>query len=84
MNIYILIRSHIDIKDKIEYIKALDANNELYIQILKEKVLLDENLAKKIKFDEMNFWNHIFMFDKEDAKRINSHFLKTRECKIKK
>ena len=81
---YILIRSHIDIKDKIEYIKALDENNELYIQILKEKVLLDENLAKKIKFDEMNFWNHIFMFDKEDAKRINSHFLKTRECKIKK
>ena len=68
--------------DKIKYIKEIDKNDRFYKQMLKEKVLLDDNLAKKIRADEINFWNHIFMFEKEDAKRINSHSLKTRKCKI--
>ena len=81
-NTFILIRGHVDMNDKIKYIKAIDQNDRFYKQMLKEQVLLDDNLAKKIKADEINFWNHIFMFEKEDAKRINSHSLKTRQCKI--
>ena len=37
---YILIRGEKDIKEKIEYIKKIDNNDELYKKIIRKKVLL--------------------------------------------
>ena len=38
---YILIRGEKDIKNKIEYIKEIDNNDELYQKIIRKRVLLN-------------------------------------------
>ena len=58
-------------KKKIEYIKDIDNNNSLYKNILKEKILIDENILKKLKKEYELFLFHIFEQDKSKAKRNN-------------
>ena len=68
---YILIRGENDILSKINYIKKIDNDDKLYKSILKEKVLIDENI--KIEYDKelKNFLLHIFNQEKSKSYRKN-------------
>ena len=79
-NTYILVRNDLDLLDKIEYIKEIDQNDELYKQFLSQDVLIDENIVKKRKKQEIEYWSHIFRPDKSDAKRIDNIRFLTRKC----
>ena len=81
-NTYILVRNHIDLMDKIEFIKKVDQDDELYKKFLMEDVLVDEDVVRKRKKDEKDYWNHIFRQDKYDAKRIDTNRFKSRKCMI--
>ena len=83
-NTYILVKNDEDLNEKIEYIKKVDQDEELYKNFLLEDVLIDENIVRKRKKDEKNYWNHIFRQDKFDAKRIDQIWYKTRKCMNKK
>jgi hypothetical protein len=67
---FILIKDEKNIKDKIEYIKEIDHNNEIYLNILKEKILINENIDKIIEKEEKEFLFNIFEQEKNKAKRI--------------
>jgi len=67
---FILIKDEKNIKDKIEYIKEIDHNNEKYLNILKEKILINENIDKIIEEEEKEFLYNIFEQEKNKAKRI--------------
>ena len=69
---YILIKSEKDIKNKINYIKAIDNDDNLYRKILEEKVIIDENFSDKIDYELKLFLNHIFEQDKLKSTRINN------------
>ena len=69
---YILIKGEKDIKNKINYIKAIDNDDNLYREILKEKVIIDENFSDKIDYELKLFLNHIFEQDKLKSTRINN------------
>jgi hypothetical protein len=77
---YILIRNDLDLNEKIEYIKLIDQNDNLYYEFFKKKILKDENIVEKKKLDEIEYWNHIFKPDKRDAKRIDNNIYKTKKC----
>jgi hypothetical protein len=79
-NTYILVRNEIDLLDKIEYIKEIDQNDELYKKYLSEDVLVDKNIVKKRRKEEIEYWSHIFRPDKYDAKRIDHIRFGTRKC----
>ena len=79
-NTYILVRNELDLLDKIEYIKEIDQNDELYKQFLSQDVLIDEDIVKKRKKQEIEYWSHIFRPDKYDAKRIDNIRFLTRKC----
>jgi hypothetical protein len=66
---YILIKGEKDINKKIEYIKEIDNNNELYKKILKENVLLDKNIVIDTQNELKEFLYHIFEQDKLKAYR---------------
>ena len=66
----ILIRGPQDMKQKIEYIKKIDNDDELYKSILKEKVLIDDKIIEKAQKEQSNFLIHIFSQDKIKAKRL--------------
>lgn len=66
---YILIRGPQDIDKKLKYIKDIDNNSTLYKQILKEKVIIDENIDDKFEKEKSDFFMHIFEQDKNLAKR---------------
>ena len=66
--------------EKIEYIKEIDQNDELYKKFLTEDVLVDENIVQKRKKEEIEYWSHIFRPDKYDAKRIDNIRFLTRKC----
>jgi len=66
---YILIKGEKDIKEKIEYIKKIDNDDKLYKNILKENVLIDNNITLKIEKEEREFLYHIFDQDKRKAFR---------------
>ena len=66
---YILIKGEKDIKKKIEYIKKIDNNDEMYRKILKEDVIIEENFASKIDSELKEFLIHIFDQDKNKAYR---------------
>jgi hypothetical protein len=83
-NTYILVRNNVDLEEKIEYIKKIDQDDNLYRKFLMEDVLVDEDVVKKRKKDEKDYWSHIFRPDKYDAKRIDHVRFKTRKCMIKK
>ena len=67
--VYILIKGEKDIKEKIDYIKKIDNNDEIYRNILKEKVLIDDKIDIKIEKEEKQFLYHIFDQDKKKAFR---------------
>ena len=70
--VYILIKDERNIKEKIEYIKSIDENDEKYINLLKENVIIDEGISNKIENEEKKFLQHIFDQDKIKAKRAKN------------
>lgn len=67
---YILIKGEKDIKKKIEYIKKIDKDDNLYKMIIKEKILIDKNFVDKIDEIEIkSFLKNIFRQDKYKAYR---------------
>ena len=73
---YILVKGESDIDNKIEYIKKIDKDDDLYISILKEKPILDNKLKNKIDDLEIKlFLKNIFNQDKIKAyRRDNSYY----------
>jgi len=68
---YILVINDIDLQDKIDYIKQVDKDDELYRKFLSQDfVLLDDNIIKKRKKEKRDYWSHIFRPDKYDAKEL--------------
>ena len=66
---YILIKGEEDMYRKIEYIKQIDNNDEIYKSLLKEKVLLDNNIVIDTEKELKEFLCHIFEQDKLKAFR---------------
>ena len=72
---YILIRGGYEVEEKIEYIKKIDNDDNLYRSILKEKVFIDAFFLDNIINERKKFLLHIFDQKKEYAKRVdNYHF----------
>ena len=68
---FIFVKDEKNIKEKIEYIKEIDNNNEKYLNILKENLLINDNLDEIIEKEENEFLHNIFDQEKRKAKRIN-------------
>ena len=66
---FILIKGNKDIKKKIEYIKKIDNNDEIYRNMLKERILIDKNIFKNYNKEYKEFLFHIFDQDKNRARR---------------
>ena len=66
---YILIKGEKDMYKKIEYIKQIDNNDEIYKSLLKEKVLLDNHIVIDTEKELKEFLCHIFEQDKIKAFR---------------
>ena len=72
---YILIKGEKDIDKKIEYIKKIDKDDNLYKAIMKEKPILDDNFENKIDELEIKlFLKHIFKQDKNKAYRRDDNY----------
>lgn len=69
---FILIKNEKNIKEKIEFIKEIDNNNEKYHNLLKENVLINDNIINIIEKEEKEFLSHIFEQEKVKAKRIHN------------
>lgn len=76
---YILIKGEEDMMEKIEYIKKIDNDDKLYKSILKEKVLLNENIQKDSTKERIEFLTHIFEQNKTLAKRVDNYHYKKSE-----
>ena len=72
---FILIKNENDMKKKIDYIKKIDNDEKLYKSILKEKIFIDDNLAKNNNKEKLKFFKHIFEQDKDKAKRIDNYMV---------
>lgn len=68
---FIFIKGIKDMKNKIDYIIRIDKNDELYKNISKENILIDNNFVYKIEKELKNFLQNIFAQDKLKAYRIN-------------
>ena len=66
---YILVNGPKDMYEKIEYIKKIDNDDNLYKNLLKEKVLLNDNIKSENDKELKNFLLHIFEQDKLKAYR---------------
>ena len=72
---YILIKGDKDIDKKIEYIKKIDNDNKLYMEIMKEKPIIDNKFIEKIDKKEIKeFLYNIFFQDKNKAFRRDYNF----------
>ena len=72
---YILIRGDKDIDAKIEYIKKIDNDDKLYMEIMKEKPIIDDKFKEKIDNKEIKeFFYNIFSQDKNKAYRRDDNF----------
>ena len=67
---FILIKNERNIKEKIEYIKEIDNNPEKYLNIIKESILINENIVDETIKEKDEFLYNIFSQEKEKAKRI--------------
>ena len=74
---FILIKGEKDIQKKIDYIKQIDNDDQLYYSILKENVINTEQILKMnydqitfLNYDQISFLNHIFEQAKKKAYRI--------------
>ena len=65
---FILIKNEKDIFNKIEYIKKIDKDDELYKKILKENIFIN-NKTKQINDEQFKFFFNIFNQDKSKAFR---------------
>ena len=70
---FILIKNEKDMKEKIEYIKKIDKDEDLYKHILKEDLFINDDLVKESKKEKLKFFNNIFEQEKEKAKRIDKY-----------
>ena len=70
---YILIRDGGDMNEKIEYIKKIDNDDNLYRSIMKEKVFIDESFVDNIINERKKFLIHIFEQEKKYAKRVDKY-----------
>ena len=70
---FILIKNEKDMKEKIEYIKKIDNDENLYKNILKENLFINDNLIKILKKENIKFINNIFEQEKYYAKRIDKY-----------
>ena len=68
---FILIKNEKNIGQKIEYIKEIDNSIEKYSNILKENILINENIENFIEEEEKKFLYNIFQQEKLKSKRIN-------------
>ena len=69
---FILIKSEKDLFEKIEYIKKIDNNDELYIRTLKEsKYINNDKIDKQLNKEKIQFFFNIFIQDKLKAFRRN-------------
>ena len=75
-NSFILIRGTKDMNNKINYIKNIDRNDELYKKILKEKVFIYTKYKENIEKEKEEFLFHIFSQDIQKAKRIDNYHWK--------
>jgi hypothetical protein len=75
---YILIRGEKDLKKKLEYIKRIDQDENLYKKILGEKLILDTNFNEKIKDQKIKFLINIFDQEINMAKRIDHYQIKNK------
>ena len=66
---YILIKGKKDIKNKIKYIEKIDNDEKLYRNILREKVIIDNNYSDKIENELKLFLTNIFQQEKIKAFR---------------
>ena len=77
---YILIKGEKDIEKKIEYIKKIDKDDNLYKAIMKEKPIIDDNFTNKIdELEIKSFLKHIFKQDKNIAYRRDDNYYELRE-----
>ena len=69
---FILIKGEKDIDKKIEYIKKIDNDYELYQAILKEKIFNTNylDIIKSSQEEKLKFLSHIFIQGKINAKRV--------------
>ena len=72
---YILIKGEKDIDAKIEYIKKIDNDDNLYRNLLKENPIIDDKFIEKIDGEETTeFLKNIFRQDKDKAYRRSKNF----------
>ena len=74
-NSFILIKNDKNINKKIEYIKEIDNNIEKYLNILKENILINENIGNAIEKEKNQFIYNIFEQEKIKARRIYDKYL---------
>ena len=80
---YILIRGEKDIEKKIEYIKKIDKDDNLYKAIIKERPIIDDNFGNKIDEIEIKlFLKNIFKQDKNKAYRRDDNYYDLKENEI--
>jgi len=70
---FILIKGEKDIFQKIEYIKKIDNDDELYKQILRENVLINDKIKDESTNERIKFLTHIFEQNKTLAKRVDNY-----------
>ena len=58
-------------KEKIEYIKKIDNDDNLYRSILKEDLFINDNLKEINNKERIEFFRNIFKQEKSKAKRID-------------
>jgi hypothetical protein len=80
---YILIRGGYEVEEKIEYIKKIDNDDNLYRSILKEKVFIDDFFVDNIINERKKFLLHIFDQKKEYAKRVDNYHFDFRDNRLK-
>ena len=72
---YILIKGEKDIEKKIEYIKKIDNNDNLYLSIMKEKPIIDKYFVNKIDKKEIkDFLKNIFRQNITKALRRDNNY----------
>jgi len=77
---YILIKGEKDIEKKIEYIKKIDNDDNLYQTILKENPIIDINFTNRIDEIEIkSFLKHIFKQEKNKAYRRDDNYFSLKE-----
>ena len=76
---YIHIRDKSEFDEKIELIKKIDQNDTLYEEIIKEKIVIDDNRYQKEEQKYKDFIYHIIDQDKQAAKRIKTKKYKSKE-----